>query len=457
MTCGRNRHRAPAARTFRRMLLLAACALVACGDDAGPGHAVDGAPPYAHVADAAADAADAAAAAGRLANACKAPSTDAGVADIQAALTLEAPAQPPIGAPFVVAVSAASTFSGDVALCLDGRNVAELHVYRGLGSATLQLDQSGPMRLMARAAHAYAELAIEAVSRPVRRLTGQLRDADLVWDAGADVLASGDLRVAAGDVLRIEKGTRVLLEANAAIEVKGEISVTGSADAPVLFTRAGSDAWGGLRLLDGSRGTLEHAWLTGGGGDDSRQYGHSDSQPLVWIDTATLEFTGGGIVDNPGKALGAVNAQVSVHDALLSRCDTGGQLNHSQVLIERSHVLEMPDADGELDDDDNDGIYLSGVAEDADGAPILSVIRDSVFAVGEDDAIDHNNAEVRVERVWIRGLSPRRRGRFGRQPHHGRRLGRTRLRARHRSRLWRADRGRRALPVDRERHRPARR
>jgi hypothetical protein len=35
------------------------------------------------------------------------------------------------------------------------------------------------------------------------------------------------------------------------------------------------------------------------------------------------------------------------------------------------------------------------------GAPVLSTITDTTFAVGEDDAIDHNGAEVRVERVWI--------------------------------------------------------
>ena len=172
----------------------------------------------------------------------------------------------------------------------------------------------------------------------------------------------------------------------------------------MVFASAGEQPWGGVRVLPGGSALIEHAWLGGGGGDSSRAFGHSDSQPVLWAERATVELRGGGIVDNVGKALGSDEARLTVRDALISRCDTGGQLNSTELLMERSHVLEMPDADGRFDDDDNDGIYLLSALAEADGTIAPSIIRDSVFARGEDDAIDHNNAVVRIERVWIEGF-----------------------------------------------------
>jgi hypothetical protein len=385
--------------------------LAACGDDAGsdPASMPDAGHDGGAIADDGGAIPDAGGDAGQAADAgfvelaCRAPA-GGDETEPDPELALEAPARPPIGPQFVVAVSSAREFSGDVVLCVDGRQVATAHVYHGRGSAKLTLERAGHMQLLARAGHASAELELVPEERPTRRLQGELEGEDLLWGAEADVIASGDLHVAAGDTLVIAAGARVLFESKAAIEIDGALRVEGDAQQPVLFTRVSDRSWGGLRFAAGATGALQHAWFTGGGGDSSRNYGHSDSQPVIWIDHAEVTFEGGGIVDNRGKGLGGIGAQLTLRDALLSRCDTGGQLNDSRLLIERTHVLEMPDADGEFDDDDNDGLYISGAAEDADGKPILSVIRDSVFAVGEDDAIDHNDAELRVERVWIEGF-----------------------------------------------------
>jgi hypothetical protein len=47
---------------------------------------------------------------------------------------------------------------------------------------------------------------------------------------------------------------------------------------------------------------------------------------------------------------------------------------------------------------------MAGVKLDDGGNPIESIIRDTVFALGEDDAIDHNDAQLLIERVWIEGF-----------------------------------------------------
>ena len=325
-------------------------------------------------------------------------------ADDSRAIALELPREPRPGTPFVLAITVAGSWSGDASVCLDGREAAVVHVYRGRGSATLAAPRAGPIALAVRAGASSVARMLQASERPLRRLTGVLAGDDLRWGADADVQLSADARVLAGERLVVAAGTRVLLGANAALEIEGELDVLGEAEDPVSFTRAGSEPWGGLRVLPGGVARLAHAWLGAGGGDPSRVHGHSDSQPVVWADTATVVIDGGGIVDNPGKALGSSRSRLTVRAALISRCDTGGELDSSALTMEGAHVLELPDADGVFDDDDNDGIYLVGVLTDAAGELVPSIIRDSVFAAGEDDAIDHNDAEVRLERVWIEGF-----------------------------------------------------
>lgn len=330
---------------------------------------------------------------------CPSSSASSG-ADVPA-LGLELPREPRPGTPFVVAIRAAQAWSGEAVLCLDARAVARARLHRGRGSVSLTIAQPGPVQLAVHAGGAVVERALELRERTFRALSGALAGAELQWTRDADVQLSGDVRVPAGARLEVGAGTRVLLAPRAALEVAGELEVAGSDDDPVSFTRAGDAPWGGIRVLPGGNARLQHAWLSAGGGDPTRAFGHSDSQPVLWADGATVLFEGGGIVDSPGKALGASAARLTVRGALISRCDTGGQLATSVLELRDSHLLEIPDADGAFDDDDNDGIYLLGAMTDTDGAPLASTIADSVFALGEDDAIDHNDAELRIERVWI--------------------------------------------------------
>ena len=56
------------------------------------------------------------------------------------------------------------------------------------------------------------------------------------------------------------------------------------------------------------------------------------------------------------------------------------------------------------EDDDNDALYLVDVPLE-DGEPLESHITTSVFALGEDDAIDQNGARVNIHRSWITGFA----------------------------------------------------
>jgi hypothetical protein len=214
-------------------------------------------------------------------------------------------------------------------------------------------------------------------SRPRRELAGVLAGADLVWDASADVFVTGDVTVSPDDTLSIT-GTHVVLGEQVRIIVGGELVATGA-----LFSSTSS--WGQLHLL-GARAELVDSWFLAGGDDPSRVFGHSGSQPVIFADGGTLSMRGGGVLDSPGKAMASHDATVDLTDVTIARCDTGGE--HDQSVLTASG-LQISDMRGE---DDNDGIYLHlGRA----------TIRDSRFARGDDDGIDHNGAELTVERTTI--------------------------------------------------------
>lgn len=319
-------------------------------------------------------------------------------------LTLDAPASVAPGMLFTVAARSQMALSREVELCVGEQPLAKLRLYRGRGSVSITLDDTGAVQIRVCSAGLSGSRKLQVEQRSTRALQGMLAAADANWAPSADVHVSGDLIVPAGLSLRIAAGTRVLFATNAALIVRGTLLVSGTQAKPVIFTRAGTAAWGGIRVEPNGSATLDEVWLNSGGGDTARVYGHSKSQPVLWVEEAELTMRGGGLVDNVGKALGSEHAVMHLDGVLISRCDTGGNLGITALTMERGFVLEMPDADGSFDDDDNDGIYLRGAYEDAAGKEVESVLRDMVFAVGEDDAIDHNDALLRIERTWIEGF-----------------------------------------------------
>ena len=107
------------------------------------------------------------------------------------------------------------------------------------------------------------------------------------------------------------------------------------------------------------------------------------------------------IIDNPGKALGIDAGVVRMDSCLISRCDTGGEFNHTLVLMNGCYFIDMPNGDGIEIDDDNDCLYLLNPWINGDD---LSTITNSVFSTGKDDGIDHNGANVYVSNCVIEGF-----------------------------------------------------
>jgi hypothetical protein len=110
-------------------------------------------------------------------------------------------------------------------------------------------------------------------------------------------------------------------------------------------------------------------------------------------------------MDNPGKAMGAKAAVVKLKDCLITRCDTGGELVETLAQIRTSHFLDMPSEHGVFVDDDNDCLYLKGEYVDGSGDKPASLVEGCVFAVGKDDGIDHNGANVVVNDCSMEGFA----------------------------------------------------
>ncbi|MEZ4255033.1 MAG: right-handed parallel beta-helix repeat-containing protein [Polyangiales bacterium] len=316
-------------------------------------------------------------------------------------LVLLAPESVPPGAPFPVAVRAEHPWSGSVTLG-DGTNTKTVHLYRGAGSAPWTAP--GTATLLVLHADGAADRSVSVELRTEREVAGTLAGDDLHWNATDDVTVTANALVDQGATLVVDAGATVRLAPKVRIEVRGAMDVRGSRTAPVLFTRSAEGDWGELDFVAGSEGAFRYAWITrGGGGNADRIFGHSSSAPVFRVTDATLSLAHSILADNSGKAFGTRTSHVTLTDTITTRSDSGGEFKQSAVRMERTHNLELPDADGSVDDDDNDGVYLSGALEGPNG-DLLSVLRDVVFAVGEDDAIDHNGGRVLVERAWIQGF-----------------------------------------------------
>lgn len=316
-------------------------------------------------------------------------------------VSIELPAELPPGRPVTVALRIPAGDQGPVTAKVQvtvGGKQREATIYRGLGSLPAVAPEQGDLTIVVQGEGLAGERDVPVVARGARMLSGELAGADLAWGPEQDVRIAGEATVPTGKTLTIAAGARVLLEPKARLTVKGALVADGTEEAPVLLTRGAGDPWGELDVP--GTATLAHTWLVAGGGDTSRAIGHSKSQPVVRVVGGSFTMTGGGIVDSPGKAMWSDGAKVHLDGVLISRCDSGGEHKASEVIIAHGHVLEIPDGDGVVADDDNDGIYLGG----GDTGGPQSSITDSTFAVGEDDAIDHNGSRVRIERVWIEGF-----------------------------------------------------
>ena len=289
-------------------------------------------------------------------------------------------------------------------------DAATVKIKKGVGSLSPTVTAAGDFTLQLVDSDVGTNaLAIDVLdaSFPESTHSGTL-SGNTVWDAASEHRVTGDLLIPQGSTLTVEAGARVMLGDKVNIRVEGEIVTTGTAAEPVTFNALDpAQPWGGIELVgDGlvpASGRFAFSFFTsGGGGDDSKWFGHSDSQPLIMVDASTLEFVDSFVIDNTGKGFGARNdSTLDITRSVISNVDTGAQFNDSVVHVADSYLKDIPNDDGIFADDDNDGFYFHGVH--SSGAP--SRFENSFVITTKDDGLDHNDARLEVVGSWIEGAA----------------------------------------------------
>lgn len=247
---------------------------------------------------------------------------------------------------------------------------------------------------------ASTEIQILGDQFPTMTVEGTL-SGDIRWNADTEYHVPSDLSLDAGSTLTIDPGTRILLGEDVNFTVRGELKVRGQADDPVLFNaQTAGQAWGGIDIRNDGSAEIQYAFFTQGGGDVSREFGHSSSQPVLRASSTTLDCNHCFVIDNEGKGFGATNGFVNIRDSVVSLNDTGGEFNNSVAKINDTWVLNIPnDQRTSFVDDDNDGFYFAGAH--ASGEPSHFV--DSFVVNTKDDGLDHNGARLEITNAWIEG------------------------------------------------------
>jgi len=294
--------------------------------------------------------------------------------------------------------------STKVPITMDGIDSGTLSLRRGAGST--ELPAPGKTSTLEAEVGGNSATRTFSVIAPNsdREFAGELAGDELIWGPDEVVHVVEDISIPAGSTLTIHPGATVLLDSKVNLVVEGEIVGLGSVAAPIWFIPwAVQEAWGGIRINGGS-GSFSYAFFTHGGGDNEFVFGHSNSQAVLFVEKGELTLNDIFLMDNSGKGLAAQLATMTVTDSLISRCDTGGELKQTEVEFLRTWFLEIPNSDGEPNDDDNDGIYLHNPPPDLPTDQPSATINKCVFAVGKDDGIDHNGSRIQVSDSFIEGF-----------------------------------------------------
>lgn len=270
-----------------------------------------------------------------------------------------------------------------------------IKIRKGRAMSTITTDGSSSLSLSTTQFTLNPNLNQSAVETHAGDLNG-----NQTWVENSIHRIASDLSISAGDTLTIEPGCWILLDSAVNVSVEGHISAQGIENNAIAFSANSVSAWGGIVFGNGTA-NFQHTLFHLAGGDFSSNFGHSGSQPVIRSNGGEVSMNHCFIFDCVGKALAGYNGRLIFKNGGISRCDTGGEFGGSYITIKATHVMEIPDDDGVLEDDDNDGFYFSG----ANATSEPNLVDSCFFLIGEDDGIDHNGAILEVKNTWIEGFA----------------------------------------------------
>ncbi len=281
-------------------------------------------------------------------------------------------------------------------------------IIRGVGSVTSKVTSSSDFTLGVSGFNETKQIQLN--NNPSEQThSGTIRNTE-TWHNSQIHIITDDITLSEGVRLTIDAGTRIYIERKKNFDISGSLVLEGTELSPILFsTQDHTEAWGGIKFLNGSQySELEYTIFTRGGGDNDRNYGHSSSQPILKAEETNMELSNCFLIDNIGKGIASEESTVVITNSLISRCDTGAEFRYSNSTITGLYVLFIPDDDGVVEDDDNDGLY---VWNQLSSNPETTIIERVVIYSTEDEGIDFNSrakVEVRysfISHIHDKGLS----------------------------------------------------
>ena len=251
-------------------------------------------------------------------------------------------------------------------------------------------------------AAAFKDIAISI--RPVQNHAGTLAAGEVVWDATADHLVTGDITVPENTHLILAAGAWIEVGDRVNFFVDGRVSARGTAIAPVVLTAADwPQPWGGMEFTE-AQADFQYCMVLNGGGDQTRGLWHTGRQHIFFGKVnSTFDFDQCFFLNSPGKVFGSSNSVVSIANSVSSFVHHGGEFVFTLLSYRDSHFMNLPNDDGIYREDiDTDGLHIDFVNP---RFPQFSVIDNCYFITGKDDGIDHHGARLQVSNCWIEGFA----------------------------------------------------
>ncbi len=288
-----------------------------------------------------------------------------------------------------------------------------LRLLRGVGSVFLPgATEPGVISYAAEvdSVQAPKDIVIESVTNWQTISTDIATSTD--WGKNARIRVTGDtdgaLTIAPGATLTIGSGSVVVIDPDIEITVNGSIVVNGTVQQPVVFTTEDrTKPWGGF-IFDKStsRGEFAGTIFTGSGEDpdwfdNNPGHGHShrNEQPLLFVGGgAHVTLSDCYLVENHGQGGHGEGGYLTMTRCMVQKCISTGQYNGGAVTLEDCAFIEFPSADAPFEDNDNDGLYLTGGAHSVKNCLIGWALDDGI------DAGSGSNGSVTVSGCWFESI-----------------------------------------------------
>lgn len=270
----------------------------------------------------------------------------------------------------------------------------------GLGTALLTIAGTGNFNLGAQVGpDQTSKPIVNRSAQAVTTVSGILPGASSTWSGVVNV--TGTVTVPVGHTLTINPGTIVRLNGVSSgtsglnIVINGAIRSLGTEAEPVTITCSDANLnWGQIRHESAQPSTYQYTFISKA--TRTAGEGHTGTGPAIRVTNSTIDFDSAVLSDmtasgtSLGKIMMATGSALTFRDSVLARARMGPEIASTSLLFSNSCIMEMRGPD------DSDGIYL----HDAGALPL--VLTGSVFAGGDDDAVDTLNSNVLIQNCILR-------------------------------------------------------